>query len=108
MDIRTDPGASHPHILLVEDEEFILDLLTMKFQQGHYRLSIAKDAETAVSILEKEKIDLILLDIRLPGKDGFTFLSELKNDPVRKAIPVIILSNLGQREEREKGLKLGA
>ena len=102
------PAPTSPHILLVEDDLFILDLLSNKLKQENYQLFIATDAEDAVKILEQQTIDLILLDILLPGKDGFTFLKELKADPVRQKIPVIILSNLGQKEEQERGMALGA
>ncbi len=58
--------------------------------------------------IKSEKPDLILLDLILPGIYGFEVLSRMKGDPVLSRIPVIILSNLGQKEDVEKGLKLGA
>lgn len=96
------------HILIVEDDLFILELLSGKLQKLNFKISIANDTKVARKILELEKIDLMLLDILLPGEDGFTFLKELKDKAAFKLIPVIILSNLGQKEEQEKGLNLGA
>ncbi|MDO8436326.1 MAG: response regulator, partial [bacterium] len=58
--------------------------------------------------IKTEKPDLILLDLILPGIDGFEVLAKIKDDPTLSAIPVIILSNLGQQEDVERGLKLGA
>ena len=58
--------------------------------------------------IKSEKPDLILLDLILPGIDGFEVLSQTKKDPEVSSIPVIILSNLGQKEDIERGLKLGA
>ena len=107
-----DPPApenkSIGHILIVEDDLFILELLSGKLRQLDFKISIANDTKVARKILELEKIDLMLLDILLPGEDGFTFLKELKDKAAFKSIPVIILSNLGQKEEQEKGLSFGA
>ena len=100
------PGATR--ILLVEDDLFILQLLNDKLRRSNCTTFVASDAETALGILRKNPVDLILLDIILPGMDGFTFLQQLKNDEQFKNIPVIFLSNLGQREEIDRGMKMGA
>lgn len=96
------------NILIVEDDTFMGGLLQRKFVQENYEILNATNTESALEILKKNKIDLILLDIILPGTDGITFLSSIKKDPVFKNIPVIITSNLGQPEEIEKGLQAGA
>ena len=95
-------------VLLVEDDLFILQLLNDKLRRENVITFVSSDAETALGILKKNPLDLILLDIVLPGMDGFTFLQQLKADEQFKKIPVIFLSNLGQREEIERGLKIGA
>jgi DNA-binding response OmpR family regulator len=64
-----------------------------------------KEAATAA---KENKPALVILDLVLPGEDGFGVLEEIKGDPILKDIPVIILSNLGQKEEVEKGMSLGA
>ncbi len=96
------------NLLIVEDDAFISGLLQKRFAQEDYGIFNATNSETALEILKKNKIDLILLDIILPGVDGITFLENLKKDSVFKDIPVIITSNLGQPEEIEKGFQAGA
>ena len=100
--------SENTRILLVEDDLFILQLLNDKLHRANITTFVASDAETALDILKKKSVELLLLDIVLPGMDGFTFLQQLKADEQFKNIPVIFLSNLGQREEVERGLKLGA
>ncbi|OGI25191.1 MAG: hypothetical protein A3J76_03280 [Candidatus Moranbacteria bacterium RBG_13_45_13] len=95
-------------ILIVEDDAFMGGLLQRKFAQENYNIFNATNAEGALEALKNNKVDLILLDIILPGMDGISFLKDLKKNPVLKDIPVIITSNLGQPEEIERGLKEGA
>ena len=99
---------SKGNILIIEDDLFLVDLLEQKFVQEHYATYRAIDVEQAREILSSEKPHIILLDIVLPGTDGFAFLKELKSKPEWKDIPVIIISNLGQREEMQRGLESGA
>jgi len=96
------------NILIVEDDSFISGLLQRKFAQENYGIFNATNAEAALEVLAKNKIDLILLDVILPGTDGIAFLGSIKKDPACKDIPVIITSNLGQPEEIERGLQAGA
>lgn len=95
-------------ILIVEDDKFLRELLTRKLRQEGFEVLEAIDGQEATELIKNKKPALILLDLILPGKDGFEVLSEIKKEPETKEIPVLILSNLGQREEIEKGLKLGA
>lgn len=101
-------GAGRGQILIVEDDLLLVDLLSRKFCQQNYSVSAASDIRQARAILEKKLIALILLDIVLPGMDGFAFLAEIKASEKWKNIPVVIISNLGQTEEVERGLKAGA
>lgn len=106
--MENKPQNKLGNILIIEDDAFMGGLLQRKFAQENYGIFNATNAESALEIIRKEKIDLILLDIILPGTDGITFLSNIKKTPEYKNIPVIITSNLGQPEEIEKGLKEGA
>ena len=95
-------------ILIIEDDKFLRELIVQKLIKEGFEISEAVDGEEGMKKVKEEKPDLILLDLILPGIDGFEVLARMKEDPVLAAIPVIILSNLGQKEDVEKGLKLGA
>ena len=95
-------------ILLVEDEHFLRDILAQKLSDVGYKVIQAIDGESALRLIGDEKPDLILLDLILPGIDGFTVLEQKSKEPDLANIPVIILSNLGQKEEIDRGLALGA
>lgn len=95
-------------ILIIEDDKFLRELLTQKLLKKNFKVLEALDGEEGIKNIKKEKPDLVLLNLILPGIDGFEVLSKMREDPVLSTIPVIILSNLGQKEEVEKGFKLGA
>ncbi len=105
---RKDSGLTGKKIMWVEDDTFLSDLIARKLSSFGATLFHAENAEAAERLLEKEEPDLILLDIVLPGKSGYEILKNIKANPKQKQIPVILLSNLGQREEVEKGKQLGA
>jgi len=96
------------NILIIEDDKFLRELITQKLIKEGYETSEAIDGEEGIKKIKEEKPSLILLDLILPGIDGFEVLSRAKEDPDISSIPVIILSNLGQKEDIERGLKLGA
>ena len=95
-------------ILLIEDDTFMSSLLGRKLSKENYNIFVAPDAQQARELLNSNPVSLIILDIVLPGTDGFVFLKELKESQKLKDIPVMIASNLGQPEEIEKGLQQGA
>src|SRR3989338_2310139 len=95
-------------IMWVEDDNFLSDIIARKLSMEKCNLMHAKDGETALSLVEEEIPDVILLDILLPGMDGFELLGKLKDNPNVKNVPVILLSNLGQPSDVEKGKSLGA
>ena len=98
-----------PHkILLVEDDRFLRELMSQKLIKMGYDLIAAVDGEEGVEKAKSEKPEIILLDIMLPGIDGFGVLTQVKADPGTADIPVIMLSNLGQREDIDRALKIGA
>jgi CheY-like chemotaxis protein len=82
--------------------------MSQKLIKMGYDLIAAVDGEEGVEKAKSEKPEIILLDIMLPGIDGFGVLAQVKADPSTADIPVIILSNLGQREDIDRALKLGA
>lgn len=95
-------------ILVVEDDKFLRELISQKLTKEGYDVKEAIDGEDGVVKVKEEKPDIILLDLILPGMDGFEVLAKIKDDPEVENIPVVILSNLGQRDDVERGLKLGA
>lgn len=95
-------------VLIVEDDKFLRELLVSKLEVAGFSTSVAVDGTEALNKIKEESPQLILLDLVLPGLDGFEVLRQVKQDPKTSKIPVIILSNLGQQEEVEKGIKLGA
>lgn len=95
-------------ILIVEDDRFLRELIVKKLANEGYEAIEAVDGEQGLQKTKEEKPDIILLDLILPGIDGFEVLALKKDDPSISGIPVIILSNLGQKEDVEKGLALGA
>ena len=95
-------------ILIIEDDKFLRELITQKLFKEGYEVSEAVDGEEGLKKLKEEKPDLVLLDLILPGIDGFEVLARTREESTLSSIPVIILSNLGQKEDVEKGLKMGA
>jgi len=95
-------------ILLIEDDLFLIDIYNVKLKASDFSVDVAEDGESGLAKAKENKYDLIILDIVLPGLDGRDVLRKLKSDKDLKNIPVIILSNLGQKNEIEEGMKLGA
>ncbi|PIQ68187.1 MAG: hypothetical protein COV91_05450 [Candidatus Taylorbacteria bacterium CG11_big_fil_rev_8_21_14_0_20_46_11] len=94
-------------IMWVEDDKFLSDIIARKLSTQGCTLFHATDGEMALKMLETETPDLILLDILLPGLDGFEILKRIKEGK-HKGVPVILLSNLGQKTDIDKGKGLGA
>jgi len=95
-------------ILVVEDDRFLRELIVKKLNQEGFATETAVDGEEGLSKIKEIKPDLVLLDLILPTIDGFEVLRKLKEEDLVPSLPVIILSNLGQREDIERGLSLGA
>lgn len=95
-------------ILIAEDDQFLVNAYQVKLTKAGFEVKIARDGQEAINTLSTFIPDLILLDIIMPVKDGFGTLKELKENPLWSKIPVIVASNLGQKEDLEKSKKLGA
>jgi two-component system alkaline phosphatase synthesis response regulator PhoP len=96
------------HILIVEDDENIRELLIFNLGREGYRASPAGSAEKALLLAGKGDVDLILLDLMLPGMSGLALLSEIKKEEISKLIPVIIVSAKDNEQDVIAGLDLGA
>lgn len=101
-------SAKKGKILLVEDDLTLIDMYKMKFVEEGFDVFVSSNGVDAIELAKKELPDIVLLDIILPGMDGFAILETLKKEAKTKQIPVILLSNLGQDSDIEKGKKLGA
>ena len=98
-----------PEQVLVVDDESLNRLLVDKLlKKEGFGVSQADSGDKALSLIETERPDLILLDVMMPGKDGFEVCSELKNNDATQRIPVILLTALSNRQDIEKGVKVGA
>lgn len=95
-------------VLFIEDDPILVEACLARFAQEKFETLVAIDGEEGLAKIEKERPDLILLDLILPKLDGFKLLEKIKKDPKTASIPVIILSNLGQDEEIKRGMALGA
>ena len=95
-------------VLIIEDDEQVARVYTIKLKQEGIETIGAVDGEAGLEKIVSEKPDLVLLDLMLPKKDGFWVLGEMAKAPALKKISVIVLSNLGQEQDKERALKLGA
>lgn len=95
-------------ILIVEDDEIILRALYLALHDQDFTIATATDGEMGLSMTQRMKPDIVLLDLIMPKKDGFTYLKEMKADPSVSHIPVIVLSNLGTTENKMRAKELGA
>jgi CheY-like chemotaxis protein len=100
---------SGKRILLVEDDVLLNKLMSKKLIENKADVTVAVDGQEAVDkIKENPKFDLVLLDIMLPKMDGFQVLENIRADKDKKDTVVVILSNLGQKNDVERGVSLGA
>jgi len=95
-------------ILIAEDDKFIASAYKLKLAKMGFDVTVVADGQEAVDWLNKELPDLILMDLVMPRKDGFTALQEIKANDKWKNIPVIVASNLGQKEDVDRAAALGA
>ena len=93
------------HILVVDDDDRIRDLIKEYLQEKNFIVSTAIDAEMAKDKIFNFKFDLIVLDVMMPGQDGFNLTKEIKRD---RNLPIILLTAKGEVENRIKGLEIGA
>ncbi len=95
-----------PTILIVEDEPKMLRLLELNLSEEGYSIQTAQDAEAGLSLLRKDRIDLVITDLKLPGMDGLEFLQAVKR--VNASIPVIVMTAYGTVETAVEAMKAGA
>jgi DNA-binding response OmpR family regulator len=96
-----DQRAERPRILVIEDDPAVRDLLTVALRKEQFEVLVAPDGETGLILAEQDRPDLILLDLRLPGIDGFDVLQALKRSPATAETSVVVMTG-------NEGLLLGA
>lgn len=103
------PTGAKVRVLLAEDDSFLSSMYVTKLQLSGFDVDHAENGERALEILNAgQKPDIILLDIVMPKKSGFEVLEEMKKNPDWANIPVILLTNLSQKDDVDRGLSLGA
>lgn len=95
-------------ILIVEDEVTLSNVLKDRFEIEGWEVVVVNNGEEVMEVLGKNIFDLVLLDLIMPKKDGFSVLESVKEEPRLKDLPIIVLSNLGGDENIKKALALGA
>ena len=101
-------GKNKIKILLIEDDPFLLSMYSAKFELEGFAVIAAVDGEEGWQKAQTVGPDIILLDIMLPKMNGFDVLEKIKSDPRTRDIPVILLSNLNQKDEIDRGFASGA
>jgi CheY-like chemotaxis protein len=95
-------------ILIVEDDSFLSEMYATKLELEEFKVLVAANGEEALDKMKLNKPSIVLLDLLMPKKDGFEVLKEKLSDPAIKDIPVIVLTNLSQKEQIKKCYELGA
>ncbi len=96
------------HILVIDDESDIRELITYNLKKEGFITDTASDGETALATIRKHSFDLIILDLMLPGIQGIELCKILRNDPKTAKIPIIMLTAKGEEVDRILGLEMGA
>ena len=95
-------------ILLIEDDLFIREMYESELKRAGYKITACSLGEDGIKALQKDRFDLVLLDIMLPGVNGLDILKQIKQNPQTKDIRVVLLTNLGQETVMKTGFDLGA
>ena len=95
-------------VLVIEDDPFLAGMLSSGLKEAGLPVEHAADAETGLGILQSKPVRLVLLDIILPGMDGYEFLKQAKADQKTAGVPIFVLSNLGQKDEVDRAISMGA
>ena len=102
-------AANNKKILIVDDDKFLLDMYSIKFSEHGFTVDTALSADEALAKFEAGfQPAIFLVDLIMPGMDGFQLIEKLKEKGAAKSAAIVILSNLGQKEDIEKGLGLVA
>jgi len=95
-------------ILVIEDEADVRHFVSRVLELEGYHVLRAEDGDKGIGIVREDRASLVLLDLRLPGRDGWSVLEEMKGEPALSAIPVVVLTASAEVSKRERALNMGA
>lgn len=95
-------------ILIVDDDPFIVDMYALKFKERGFDVEVGRDGKAGLAKVKEIQPDILLLDIVMPGMDGFEVLKTLKEKAAGPLPKIVFLTNFGQKDDIERGLQLGA
>ena len=95
-------------MLIVDDDEFLLEMYAIKFKEEGFAVEIAKSGQDALEKAASAHPDIVLLDVVLPEMDGFSILQKMRSEKKSDGPLIIMLTNLSQKDDTERGLRLGA
>jgi len=101
-------NSKEKYVIIADDNEFFSNVFSTEFTKSGYKTDVVANGQQVLDLAERQRPDLIILDLIMPVKDGFDTLTELKNNEKLKDVNVVVLSNLGQSEDIEKAKRLGA
>ena len=96
------------HVLLIDSDQFFIKIFERQLRDAGFEVSVALDGEEGLSLAGRAEPEVIVMGLALPKRDGFSLLEELKQQEQTKAIPIIVYSELGTREDVERCFQLGA
>jgi len=108
LEINKSMSDKKIKVLLVEDDSMIVQMYKTRMENEGWEILTTDRGSEAIKLAKTEKPNIVLLDIILPEIDGFTILKELKVEATTKKIPVLMLTNLGQASDQNKGQEIGA
>jgi len=97
-----------PHLLVVDDDREIRGLVSQFLTKHGFRVTQARDGKEATRALEASRVDLVVLDLMMPGEDGLSVCRRLRSDPATETLPIIMLTAMGEETDRVVGLEMGA
>lgn len=100
--------AKNVRVLLVEDEPNIVLSLQFLLERAGFEVTVETNGQTALDSVLEDTPDVMVLDVMLPGLDGFEILRQLRADARGKSLPILMLTAKGQREDHDNALKFGA
>lgn len=94
-------------ILIIEDDDFLRSLAVTKLQKHGYSVTTAANGETGLEMALKDQVDLLLLDLMLPGISGFDVLEKIRANDATRTMKIVVFSNLGDEADIKRGQELG-